>query len=117
MEDQKNFILTKTSIMVCPHGGMVMHMPTSVREFRIVDEAVLLATDLYIVTGCGNTEDPCREVHWDRASEKLFVGINPVLVHTSVGIPTSVSGIPRDPVRISLHQHQVIEPEELTIED
>ena len=91
-----NFILTNTSVILCPHGGVVTHIPLTVTDFNINGALPLLLTDRYIIAGCANVTgagpSPCLEVVWTNPSNMLLVRGNPALTNLSVGLARDVLG-------------------------
>ena len=103
-----NFILTKSSIILCPHGGMVTHVPMSYSGEFINGELPMLMNDMYFIAGCpfifGDSISPCLRVIWITGSvTKLINGI-PVLTNASIGICESPAGVPQGPPIIAAFQ-------------
>lgn len=102
------FLLTKSSIILCPHGGRVMHAPTGVSGKLKNGEMPLLLTDSYIVVGCtftaGSYPSPCQRVNWANGSKTRLVNGVPVLTNQSVGICASAAIVPQGSAIISLCQ-------------
>ena len=92
-----NFILTRSSVITCPHGGMVMHVPMSFTGELIGGQLPLLLSDLYFVAGCPfllpDAPSPCIRVIWTNASVTRLIGGIPVLTNASIGIVQSASGV------------------------
>lgn len=103
------FILTRRSIILCPHGGMVMHTPTTVVTYRVAGDIPMLQTDLYHVVACPNPNYRCGRVMWATASKKLILNGVPALLNTSVGLCQTSSGMPLGPAMIM--SYQTTEPE------
>ncbi|MCG3195213.1 MAG: hypothetical protein DIJKHBIC_04488 [Thermoanaerobaculia bacterium] len=81
--------LTTSSVLMCPHGGVVSVAASSPPELR--------ATDAFKVSGCsfgiGGRSHPCTKVKW----------VQPVagpLDRTSIGLCLSAQGVPSGPVII-----------------
>ncbi len=108
LERRAGFVLTKGSVILCPHGGMVTHAPASFSGEFINGELPLLLNDIYTVAGCPNISgggaSPCMRVIWTTASTSYFIGGVPVLIHTSVGLCLSASGAPQGPAIIASFQ-------------
>jgi len=102
-----NFILTKLSVIICPHGGMVMHISKSAGA-KLNGEAPLLVNDFYTVAGCPFTKpngaSPCHFVTWNNPSKTVQFGGVPALTNASVGTVQSFGGIPQGLVVVLTHQ-------------
>lgn len=83
-------LLNTNSVIMCPHGGMVVHVPVTSTTFRVDGRRPMLMTDIYNVVGCpfvnGYHPSPCQSVTWVSASSLLLVKGIPVLTRNSVGI-------------------------------
>lgn len=106
-----SFVLTRRSVIICPHGGIVTHVPTSFRNYTVNGEMVLLLTDQYVISGCPFHQGPCVSLVWTAPSATLHVNGVPALVHTSVGI---TQGMSPGPVVITSFQTMVKEPDSFT---
>ncbi len=105
---------------MCPHGGMVTHIPTSSTSYRVDGQLPLLLNDHYLVVGCPNSygyNSPCNSVSWVYGSSMLIIKSQPALIHTSVGICNSTSGVPNGPAVVSAIRSTQREPEDLTVID
>lgn len=111
-----NFLLSQSSVILCPHGGIVNHIPTTSTTFRIEGRLPMLMTDVYLVAGCpfiaGYSPSPCVEVRWVTGSSRLYVKGIPVLTLASVGICSGASAA--GPAIITYCQLGVREPDEPT---
>ena len=112
-----NYLLTKRSVITCPHGGMVAHSPMSYGEL-INGELPLLLNDIYTVVGCpfsvAGQWSACQRVKWITGSTKRLINGVPVLLNTSTGICESVTGAPQGIAMIL--SHQLTETEEGSID-
>ncbi len=103
-----NFILTKSSVVLCPHGGMVTHIPTSYTGELINGEILLMMNDIYFVAGCANVSNgamnACFRVTWLSGSVTKLINGVPVLTNISIGICQSSAGIPQGPPIIASFQ-------------
>lgn len=99
------FLLTKNSVIVCPHGGTVTHAPTGSSGKLINGEAPMLLNDVYFVVGCpftaSNYASPCYRVNWVSGSKTRLINGVPVLTNTSIGICENTAGAPQGPAIIS----------------
>lgn len=102
------FLLTKSSIVICPHGGRVTHTPMGFSGKLKNGEIPLLLTDSYFVVGCpfaaGGYASPCQRVNWTEGSKTRLINGVPVLTNQSVGICMSAAGVPQGAAVISLCQ-------------
>lgn len=111
------FLLNTNSVILCPHGGIVTHVPTTFTTYRIQGRQPMLLTDEYLIQGCPGAGGPiggCFRVQWVTASTTLVVKGVPVLTQTSVGICQTAGGIATGPAIIASTQLMVQEPEEFT---
>lgn len=102
------FFLTKSSVILCPHGGRVTHSPRSFSGKLINGEIPMLSNDTYLVVGCpvvpGGYAGPCHRVSWTGGSRTRQINGSPVLTNQSVGICLSAVGAPQGPAVISRYQ-------------
>ena len=116
-----NYILTTSSTIMCPHGGVVNHVPTYFGSYRVNGEIPMLRTDQYLIVGCpfilplGTTPlpNPCIRIMWISASNFLFVRGVQALTNVSTGICQSARGIPGGPPIIAAFQVVETEPNTL----
>jgi hypothetical protein len=108
-----NFILTRSSVIMCPHGGMVTHVPTSFSGEVVNGELPLLLSDAYFVAGCANFNSfgpsPCHRVIWTNASTTRLIGGIPVLTNASTGLVQTPNGIVQGSASIASFQTVVTE--------
>ncbi len=90
-------ILTTTSTVMCPHGGMAQLFTTNTKAF--VDGApMLLITDVHPIVGCPFTPvaySPCVTIRWLTAATQTLVQQVPVLLQTSVGLCLNAAQAPQ----------------------
>jgi hypothetical protein len=114
-------LLNSNSVILCPHGGLVMHTPTSGTAYRIEGRPPMLLSDIYTINGCpyngGGFPNPCILVLWVVGSTKMLVRGVPVLTQASLGLCQSASGMPNGPAIITACQLIVQEPNDLTLID
>jgi hypothetical protein len=107
-----NFILTRASVIMCPHSGMVMHVPMSFGGELIGGQLPLLLSDLYFVAGCPFSSpagpSPCSRVIWTNASVTRLIGGIPVLTNASIGLAQSASGVAQGGV-VTVASFQTVE--------
>ena len=90
-------ILTTTSTVMCPHGGMAQLLTTNT-EALIDGAPALLQTDLHAVVGCPFTPvaySPCVLIRWVTAATQTSVRSVPVLLQTSVGLCLNAAQVPQ----------------------
>lgn len=112
-----NFILTRSSVILCPHGGAVTQIPLTHTDYRVNGEMVMLATDQYVITGCSGTKPGtnCISVVWTTSSPFLIIKGSPALTNVSVGLcQNAMSGV-NGPALIASFQTRVKEPETVTV--
>lgn len=91
-------ILTTTSTVMCPHGGMAQ-LITSNTEALVDGAPMLLQTDLHPIAGCafapGGVPSPCLTVRWLTAATQTAIRNVPVLLQTSVGLCLNAAQVPQ----------------------
>jgi hypothetical protein len=90
-------ILTTTSTVMCPHGGMAQLVTTNT-EALIDGAPALLQTDLHPIVGCPFTPvaySPCVLIRWVTAATQTSVHNVPVLLQTSVGLCLNAAQAPQ----------------------
>jgi len=113
-----NFLLNHLSVILCPHGGFVSHIPLSGTAYRVDGQFPMLLGDIYQVSGCpfvGGYNSPCMMVTWVIASNTLIIRSQPALTAASVGLCMSASGIASGPAVIAAVRSTEMEPDELTV--
>jgi|SRR5690606_494434 len=116
------FLLNSQAVLLCPHGGMIQHIPGSFTTYRINGYPPMLINDTYIVSGCpfmvagggGAIPMNCHHVQWVNGSPMMMVNGVPVLTNTSNGICFSATGGPGGPVIIATSINIEEEPKEFT---
>ena len=107
-------LLNTSSVILCPHGGIVQHVPTTVTTFRVDGRRPMLLSDVYLVAGCPCQTwgpSPCTMVTWVSGSSLLFVKGQPVLTAASVGLCMSVGGMAQGPAMIASVNTGQMEPD------
>ncbi len=92
-------ILTTTSTVMCPHGGMAQ-LFTSNTEALIDGAPALLLSDVHPIVGCPFTPvaySPCVSVRWLSGAVQTSVRSVPVLLQTSVGLCLNAAQVPQGP--------------------
>ena len=90
-------ILTTTSTVMCPHGGMAQLVTTNTDA--LIDGApALLQTDVHPIVGCTFTPvsySPCLTIRWVSAATQTSIRNVPVLLQTSVGLCLNAAQAPQ----------------------
>lgn len=112
-----NLLLNSQSILMCPHGGRIQHVPSDFTTYRIHGFPAARLTDQYMISGCphimvmGNMTmpSPCVRVQWFGGSPTTLVKGSPVLTSASTGICLSATGIPQGPAIVAATQTTQLE--------
>jgi len=102
---------------MCPHGGIVTHVPLSGTSYRVDGRRPMLQSDEFLIIGCPNNNgrpSPCVRVQWVTASNMLIVKGNRALTFESIGVCQSAAGMAQGPAIISHTQTGQLEPDSLT---
>lgn len=90
-------ILTTTSTVMCPHGGLAQLVTTDT-EMLIAGAPALLQTDIHPIVGCPFTPvaySPCVSIRWlTAASQTRLHGVG-VLLQNSVGLCLNAAQAPQ----------------------
>ncbi|QQZ39399.1 hypothetical protein IF690_15115 [Pseudomonas sp. SK3(2021)] len=90
-------ILTTTSTIMCPHGGMAQ-LITSNTQALVGGAAMLLQTDVHLIVGCPFTPvaySPCVSIRWLTAATQTALHNVPVLLQNSVGLCLNAAQVPQ----------------------
>ncbi len=91
------FLLTRRSVILCPHGGVIVHIPASFSAELIDGELPLLLNDFYNVIGCSNFQGGnasfCLKVMWTSGSLNRLINGVPVLTNESIGLCQNALGV------------------------
>ncbi len=112
-------ILNTNSVILCPHGGMVQHIPGGYTAYRVDGRPPMLLGDTFMVSGCSNVAygSPCMRVDWVAPSAMLIVKGRPALTMSSVALCTALNGMMTGPGVVTHVQMSELDPDELTIID
>ena len=96
-------LLTVSSRLGCPHGGVVSAIPAQSQD--TVDGApILTVADTFLVSGCpftiGSDPSPCLAVSWADTANTSTAGGYAALSGESVGTCTAATGAGQGPVVI-----------------
>ena len=101
-------LLTASAQMMCPHGGMVVAIP-STPAVAAGGDPVVLMTDTFVVAGCPFAPvipQPCVLVQWQTgAAQSTVNGVAP-LTTESVGLCQGADGAVQGTVLIQATQTQ-----------
>jgi uncharacterized Zn-binding protein involved in type VI secretion len=99
-------LLTASSSMMCPHGGMVMATPGSTRASA--GAPILRGSDTFTIAGCafapGGAPHPCVSVNWVSTATRVKHGGALGLNQSSVGLCIAGDQAPQGTVLISSTQ-------------
>jgi hypothetical protein len=101
-------ILTTTSTVMCPHGGMAQLLTTNT-DAMIEGAPALLLTDVHPIVGCPFTPvaySPCVSIRWLTGATQTSVRDVPVLLQTSVGLCLNAAQVPQGPAIVVQVQQQ-----------
>lgn len=104
------FLLHEGATAKCPHGGQLSIYSTNKRVL-VNGQPVVTLSDTYTVVGCafavGPKPQPCVKVEWSSPATRVFVGGQPVILQTSVGVSKSAEQIPQGPPVVGVTQTKV----------
>ena len=112
-----NLLLNTQTVIMCPHGGIVTHIPLTYTSYRVDGRRPMFLTDQYLIAGCSFFSfmaSPCSRIVWLSGSVNLIVNGQPVLTLSSVGLCQSASGIMQGPAIITYTQTGQREPDAFT---
>jgi hypothetical protein len=103
-----NYILTGSSVIVCPHGAPVTHIPLTNQRATVNGELLLFPNDQYMVAGCpfstSQGASPCYRIAWTNASKNFMMQNKSVLTSGSLGIAQTFQGSAQGGAAILSHQ-------------
>ena len=101
-------LLTTSSSMQCPHGGMVNVISSDTRV-QAVSSFVLRSSDTFTIAACPfnpGTPHPCVQVQWVQSSLKSQAMDDFTLTEESVGLCVAADMAVQGTVRINFTQAQ-----------
>jgi hypothetical protein len=101
-------LLNTASLLMCPHGGTVMGVPTS--TVSPGGAIALLSTDTFTIAGClfnPGTAHPCVTVRWVQPATRVLSSNNPALTDESVGLCLAADQAVQGTVQVVSTQQQV----------
>jgi hypothetical protein len=103
-------LLNSSSILMCPHGGMVQAITSNTRV-KGGGDFLLRQSDTFLVSGCpfvlGLLYHPCVQVQWVQADQQSQVMSDFTLSEESVGMCVAADQAVQGTVLISFTQPQV----------
>ena len=102
-------LLNMSSILMCPHGGMVQPITTNARV-KAMGDFMLRSSDTFIIAGCPFNvvvPHPCVQVQWVQPAAKIQVMGDFALTEASVGLCTAADQAVQGPVTIVFTQPRV----------
>jgi hypothetical protein len=103
-----NFILTKSSVIMCPHGGTVTHIPLTNQRGTVNGELLLFPNDRSTVAGCPFSmpqgASPCFRVVWTNPSKNFMMQGKSVLTSASIGLVQTAGNTPQGTAVIASFQ-------------
>lgn len=103
-------ILTTTSTVLCPHGGMAQ-LITSNTEAVCDGAPALLLSDLHPIVGCAFAPvapSPCLTIRWVTGALQTSVRGVPVLLQTSVGLCLNAAQAPQGTAIVAQVQQRAL---------
>jgi len=102
-------LLTPSSSMMCPHGGMVIATPGSTRANA--GAPILRGSDTFTIAGCSfqvsGAPSPCVSVNWVQTATRVKHSGALVLHQGSVGLCLAATQAPQGTVLINSTQTRV----------
>jgi hypothetical protein len=103
-------LLTTSSIMMCPHGGMVSAISANTRV-QAAGGPILRSSDTFLIAGCplnvAGVLHPCVTVNWVQRDTKSQVIGDFTLSEESVGLCTAADQAVQGTVLITFTQPRV----------
>lgn len=106
------FIVTSTSVVLCPHGGPATLIP-SITSVLVEGAPPILLDDPCFIAGCvftlpGGVPSPCLTIQWLTGTACSLVGNLIVVTSVSQGICKSPVQAPQGPAIIASFQQRVL---------
>lgn len=104
------YLLTTASTLMCPHGGMIVPVPSDQRVL-IDGVPIVLDTDFFVIAGCpfviGAVPHPCLFVQWIVTAMQVSVSGGTPLTTDSIGFCLGPDRAVQGPVVIVATQMKV----------
>ena len=107
--DLMGHYLTASSILMCPHGGMVTLVPGN-STITLGGEPIVLASGTFPIGGCTfapGALHPCVQVQWIAPAQRGAAAGAQALTTDSVGLCVAADGAVQGPVLIQATQTEV----------
>jgi hypothetical protein len=102
-------LLTTSSILMCPHGGMVSAISSNAQS-KAAGDFILRASDTFLIAGCTFNvvvPHPCVQVQWIPTPARTQAGGDFTLNESSVGLCLAADFAVQGAVLIVFTQPQV----------
>jgi hypothetical protein len=103
-------LLNSSSIMMCPHGGMVQ-AATSNTHTEAAGDFLLRSSDTFLISACpfilGLVPHPCVQVQWVQPAARSKAAGDFTLTEGSVGLCLAADMAPQGTVIIAFTQPRV----------
>jgi hypothetical protein len=103
-------LLNSSSMMMCPHGGMVNAITSNART-QAAGAFLLRASDTFTIAGCafaiGPTPHPCVQVQWVQPDAQSQVTGDYTLSEQSVGLCVAADQAVQGTVQVTFTQPRV----------
>jgi hypothetical protein len=103
-------LLTASSMLQCPHGGMVS-ISTTNTQARAGGAFLARSSDLFTIAGCplnvAGAPHPCVRVQWVQTALRSKAVGDATLTEASVGLCLAADGAPQGAVLVGSTQVQV----------
>lgn len=103
-------LLTLSSILMCPHGGMVQPVTFNTRA-QAAGDFLLCASDTFLIVGCplnvAGAPHPCVQVQWVQTALRSKAGGDFTLTEASVGLCIAADQAVQGTVLIQFTQPRV----------
>ena len=100
-------LLNSSSVMMCPHGGMVEAITSNTRT-KVAGDFALRASDTFLISACpfilGLVPHPCVQVQWVVPAIRSQAAGDFTLTEESVGLCIAADQAPQGVVLISFTQ-------------
>ena len=80
-----DFIVHVGANIICPHAGQVNATTSNTRVY-VLTQPVVTEADLFTISGCGQTPNPCVIVNWTVPSLRISVNGRHVILKNSEGM-------------------------------
>jgi hypothetical protein len=103
-------LLNISSILMCPHGGMVQATTSNTRA-KAAGDFLLRSSDTFLISACpfilGLVPHPCVQVQWVQPATRSNAAGDFTLTETSLGLCLAADMAPQGTVIIAFTQPRV----------